>query len=74
MSTKTLSGTTTLVIVILAMFYISIPVQAADSDDALLNMLPQDSMFCLRINNFNESLGKLDQYLAGASPIPMSMA
>ncbi|MHC4291648.1 MAG: hypothetical protein ACYSTR_05480, partial [Planctomycetota bacterium] len=74
MSAKTLSGTTTLVIVILAMFYISIPVQAADSDDALLNMLPEDCMFCLRINNFNESLGKMDQYLAGASPIPMSLA
>ncbi|MHC5213004.1 MAG: hypothetical protein ACYSOO_00265 [Planctomycetota bacterium] len=48
---------------------------AADSyDDALLNMLPEDCMFCVRINNFNGSLGKLDQYLAGASPVPVSLA
>ena len=51
-------------------------IHAADAgnDDALLNMLPEDCMFCLRINNFNTSLGKLDQYLAGASPIPVSLA
>lgn len=45
-----------------------------DSNDALLSMLPQDCMFCIRINNLNESLGKMDAYLAGASPIPMSLA
>lgn len=51
-------------------------VGAADvgNDDALLNMLPEDCMFCVRINNFNGSLGKLDQYLAGASPVPVSLA
>ena len=51
-------------------------VSAADAgnDDALLKMLPGDCMFCLRINDFNGSLGKLDAYLAGASPIPMSLA
>ena len=50
-------------------------VNAADVDnDALLNMLPGDCMFCVRVNNFNGSLGKLDAYLAGASPIPVSLA
>jgi hypothetical protein len=51
-------------------------VSAADAgnDDALLKMLPGDCMFCLRINDFNGSLGKLDAYLAGASPIPVSLA
>ena len=51
-------------------------VGAADvgNDDALLSMLPENCMFCVRINNFNGSLGKLDAYLAGASPIPMSLA
>ena len=51
-------------------------VSAADvgNDDALLSMLPEDSMFCVRINNFNGSLGILDQYLAGASPVPVSLA
>ena len=74
MSTMALSGKTTLILVILAMLCPGIPAQAADADDTLLNMVPEDCMFCLRINNFNESLGKMDQYLAGASPIPMSMA
>ncbi|RKY06996.1 MAG: hypothetical protein DRP56_06495, partial [Planctomycetota bacterium] len=46
----------------------------AANDDALLNTLPGDCMFCVRVNNFNESLGKLDSYLAGASPIPVSLA
>ena len=73
MSTKT-AGKTALILVVLAVLLLNIPVQAADADDALLNMLPNNCMFCLRINNFNESLGKLDQYLAGASPIPVSLA
>jgi thiol-disulfide isomerase/thioredoxin len=49
---------------------------AADigNDDALLKMLPGDCMFCVRVNNFNGSLGKLDAYMAGASPIPVSLA
>ncbi|OQY05268.1 MAG: hypothetical protein B6I25_05830 [Planctomycetales bacterium 4572_13] len=50
------------------------PVVHGANDDALLNMLPGDCMFCVRVNNFNESLGKLDSYLAGASPIPVSLA
>jgi hypothetical protein len=74
MSKKTLTGKTALIFVILVILHLSIPVQAADKDDTLLNILPSNSLFCLRINNFNASLGKLDQYLAGASPIPMSLA
>lgn len=46
----------------------------AGNGDALLTMLPDDCVFCLRINDFTASLGKLDQYLAGASPIPVSLA
>ncbi|MDH4202534.1 MAG: TlpA family protein disulfide reductase [Phycisphaerae bacterium] len=74
MSMKTLSGKTTLVFVLLAMICPAVPVQAADTNDALLNMLPQNCMFCLRINDFNQSLGKMDQYMAGVSPVPMSLA
>lgn len=44
------------------------------ADDALLEMLPEDALFCVRINDFNASLGKLDAYLMGASPIPVSLA
>ncbi|MFZ9023565.1 MAG: TlpA family protein disulfide reductase [Anaerohalosphaeraceae bacterium] len=56
--------------------YAASNVDAADigNDDALLKMLPGDCMFCVRVNNFNGSLGKLDAYMAGASPIPVSLA
>src|SRR5210317_1305532 len=56
--------------------YAASNVDAADigNDDTLLKMLPGDCMFCVRVNNFNGSLGKLDAYMAGASPIPVSLA
>jgi thiol-disulfide isomerase/thioredoxin len=44
------------------------------ADDPLMNLLPDSCLFCVRVNDFNSSLGKLDTYLAGTSPIPMSMA
>ena len=47
-------------------------VQAAD--DALLEMLPEDALFCVRINDLNATLGKMDAYLTGASPVPVSLA
>jgi hypothetical protein len=60
--------------VIIINFVSSIQAAETAQNDLLMNTLPQDCMVCLRINNFNESLGKLDSYLAGASPIPMSLA
>jgi hypothetical protein len=39
--------------------------------DELLAMIPAESMFCLRINNLDFTLGQMDQFLAGVSPLPM---
>ena len=39
------------------------------ADDALLEMLPGDCTFCVRINDLSGSLAKLDQYLTGIAPI-----
>ena len=39
--------------------------------DKLLKMVPADSHYCVRVNNFDFTLSKLDQYLAGVSPVPM---
>ena len=61
------------ILIILGAFLTSGQVTAAISDDALLNALPKDCIFCLRINKFNESLGKLDQYMAGAIPSPVGL-
>ena len=46
-------------------------VQAAE--DNLLSMLPDDCMFCVRVNDFSGSLAKIDQYLVGVSPIGTAM-
>ena len=45
----------------------------AAQPDPLLNMVPDDALFCLRINELNASLGRMDQYLMGASPLPVSL-
>lgn len=39
--------------------------------DGLLDAIPAESLFCVRINNFDRTLGVLDQFLAGATPMPM---
>lgn len=46
---------------------------SASSSDALLDLLPADTLICFRLNNFTGTLEKLDQYLAGAAPMPVSM-
>jgi len=39
--------------------------------DELLAMVPAESLFCVRVNNFDYTLSQIDQFLAGVSPIPM---
>ncbi len=43
------------------------------TDDLILTTLPKDALFVLRINKFSYNIGQMDQYLAGASPIPMGI-
>lgn len=43
-------------------------------NDELLNMLPADVLFCARINNFDYSVGRLDEFLTGASPMPLGIS
>jgi len=35
--------------------------------------VPADSLFCIRINNLTGTMGKIDQFLTGVSPIGVSM-
>jgi len=46
---------------------------SASSQDPPLELLPADTLICFRLNNFTGTLEKLDQYLAGAAPMPVSM-
>lgn len=43
------------------------------SGQDLLERLPAETMACIRINGFDQSLTKLDQFLMGATPIPLSL-
>lgn len=42
--------------------------------DSLLRMIPAESLFCVRINNFDYTVGQLDQFLTGISPMPMGIS
>lgn len=46
---------------------------AQEASDPLLNTLPADCIGVLRVNNLNDALTKIDTYLAGASPVPLTM-
>ncbi len=40
----------------------------------LLGVVPADSIFCLRINNFDYTISQMDQFIAGLSPVPMALS
>jgi hypothetical protein len=47
---------------------------AKPADDQLLKMIPAESLFCIRVNNFEYTLSQIDQFLAGVSPMPMGIS
>lgn len=47
---------------------------AAESSDELFGLIPAESMLAVRLNNFDLTLGRLDGYLAGVSPMPMGLS
>ena len=63
---------------LLVLFVLATGLQAESSanpaGDQLLKMIPAESLFCIRVNNFEYTLSQIDQFLAGASPMPMSIA
>ncbi len=44
---------------------------AAQTDDQLLNTIPADVLFCVRINNLDYTTNQLDQFITGVSPVPL---
>ncbi|MBN1124741.1 MAG: hypothetical protein JXA82_07030 [Sedimentisphaerales bacterium] len=46
----------------------------AFAKDALFDLLPSDSLFCLRVNNYDYALGQMDQFLSGLAPMSLAMA
>lgn len=47
---------------------------AKPTTDELLRMVPAESLFCVRVNNFDYTLSTIDQFLAGVSPVPMGVS
>lgn len=45
----------------------------AQPDDALLKLIPAESLICLRINDLDGALMQTDQFLAGVSPVGVTM-
>ena len=63
-----------LIVSALALTILTMPLHAQSPEsDQLLKSIPGDALFCVRINNFNASLGQMDQYLTGISPLSLSM-
>lgn len=44
------------------------------ADSELLKMIPAKTLFCVRVNSFDYTLNQIDQFLAGASPMPMGVS
>ena len=42
--------------------------------DTVFETIPADCLFAVRINNLESSLGLMDQFITGITPIPMSLA
>ncbi|MHC4265320.1 MAG: hypothetical protein ACYSUK_05225 [Planctomycetota bacterium] len=42
-------------------------------EDKLLSIVPSDALFVLRVNQFETTFNQLDQFLAGTSPLGLSM-
>ena len=46
---------------------------AAPASGDPIAVIPADSLFCLRINRLSTTLGQIDQFLTGVSPVGVSM-
>jgi len=44
------------------------------ASDKLLQIIPAESLFCARANNFEYTLNTIDQFLMGVSPMPMGLS
>jgi len=49
-------------------------ISTKSTNDELLQILPAESLFCVRLNNFNDTFGMVDQFLTGVSPMPMGVS
>lgn len=53
------------------LFLLIFAAAAKPDNDKLLQIVPAESLFCVRVNNLDNSLSQMDQFLTGMSPMPM---
>jgi hypothetical protein len=58
---------------LLTILLTSVIISTASADETL-QMIPDDSLCVLRINNFENTLSRFDQYMSGISPVPLGTA
>jgi hypothetical protein len=46
---------------------------ARSSGDSLFEMIPAKCLFCVRVNNLDQTLTQMDQFLTGVSPVGIAM-
>ena len=49
-------------------------ISSSSKGDELLQIMPAESLFCVRVNNLDQTLGTIDQFLVGVSPTPMPVS
>ena len=67
MSRHVFSGIITVITVLALLTPAILP--GAEKGDAILETIPADAIFCVRVNNLNQTTGVLDQYLMGVVPV-----
>ena len=72
-NSKCLRNTASVGLLVLLVLATGLQAQSS-AGDQLLKMIPAESLFCIRVNNFEYTLSQIDQFLAGVSPMPMGLA
>ena len=73
LKSKRLRDVATAGLLVLFIFTAALCAQSPANNE-LLKMIPAKSLFCVRVNNFDYTLNQIDQFLAGASPIPLGVS
>jgi hypothetical protein len=63
-----------IITIAISILYFPQSASGAEGSDAVLGIIPADAIFCVRVNNLNQTTGNLDQYLMGLGPMPVSSA
>ncbi|HUT47693.1 MAG TPA: hypothetical protein VMX36_15530, partial [Sedimentisphaerales bacterium] len=73
LKSRVLRDVATAGLLVLIIFTAALSAQSPANNE-LLKMIPAKSLFCVRINNFDYTLNQIDQFLAGASPMPLGVS